>query len=97
MRQLPERSIKPTPKSLQKRQVSGNINSRSSEIAYQRRLNQDREREELERAIAQRQAALSANNFPVASLPKTPGIDAPLPRQNVMRSGLPLMPLGSEH
>jgi len=73
------------------------IYSRSSNIAYQRRLNQDCAREELGNAIASRRMLASANNFPVANLPKTPGIDGPLPRQAVPQSGLPLMSLGDKH
>jgi hypothetical protein len=73
------------------------VHSRSSYIAYQKRMNQDCAREELEKAIALRQMPVSVNNFPVANLPKTPGIDVSLPRQSVHRAGLPLVPLGGNH
>ena len=45
----------------------------------------------------QQKIEASEQQLPYANLPATPGINVPLPRQTVQRSGLPLMPLGGRH
>ena len=48
--------------------------------------------------LIQARNALSENRpLSAANLPCTPGMNVPLPRQTVERSGLPLMPLGDRH
>ena len=61
-----------------------------------REVNNEQQKEMFEAKESEQPTTIYAP-LPYANLPATPGINAPLPVQNVPRSGVPLMPLGDRH